>query len=87
MDAEKSSTLLGVRIMLRGQLEIYSGEHLTIITHSKTTFLMSLNETTLLIMDWHKDLYVNKARNGFSKRLMTMVSTCASFMALKIDMH
>ena len=48
---------------------------------------MSLNETTLLIMDWHKDLYVNKARNGFSKRLMTMVSTCASFMALKIDMH
>ena len=25
-----------------------------------------LNE---LMMDWHKDLYVNKARNGFSKRL------------------
>ena len=38
-------------------------------------------------MDWHKDLYVYKARNGFSKRLMTMISTCASFMALKIDMH
>ena len=30
MDAEKNSTLLGVRIMLRGQLEIYSGEHLKI---------------------------------------------------------
>ena len=69
MDAEKSSTLLGVRIMLRGQLKIYSGEHLTIITHSKNTFLMSLNEITLHIMDWHKDLYVYKARNGFSKRL------------------
>ena len=58
---------MGVGIILRQQLKIYSDELLTITTDSKNTFLMSLNE--IILSNARMIFRENRANSLSSKKI------------------